>query len=388
MAVFPEGTPCWVDAALPDVAAGRRFYGELLGWTFRQENGDPYVDAYSDGKLVAALAPKSDGRMPTVWNVYFATPDAVALAGRITAEGGRLIVPPRRVGTLGAVAVAVDPGGAVFGLWQAGERAGFEKQALPGSFCWTEVYTWDSERADPFYERVFGFSGTDLTPEAGGTQVSPEEPGAPGVAGEPGARGATGVAGEPEAPEAPEEPGAMAAPSAPGTGSGGGTDAGTRPGPAPGSASAPGSDRSAETPSAPRTAPGTVPGPARGSETASGTVPGTASGSASAAPGAGVRIWSPKGARPGEETAVGGRCVLTRPAFPAELPDHFLVYFCVEDCDAAVAAAVRLGGRVQARPFDIPHGRIAVLTDNQGATFAVLAQPAAVAGTRKRPAGG
>lgn len=33
-AAFPEGVPCWVDAQLADVAAGKRFYGELFGWTF------------------------------------------------------------------------------------------------------------------------------------------------------------------------------------------------------------------------------------------------------------------------------------------------------------------------------------------------------------------
>ena len=32
--VYGEGVPCWVDAQLPDVEAGKRFYGELFGWTF------------------------------------------------------------------------------------------------------------------------------------------------------------------------------------------------------------------------------------------------------------------------------------------------------------------------------------------------------------------
>ncbi len=29
--------PCWVDAHLSDVAAGKRFYGELFGWTFEEQ---------------------------------------------------------------------------------------------------------------------------------------------------------------------------------------------------------------------------------------------------------------------------------------------------------------------------------------------------------------
>lgn len=263
MAAFAEGTPCWVDASLPDVEAGKRFYGELFGWTFTERSGGQvpggtrgrHADAYSDGRLVAALTPKRDGRMPTVWGVYFAAPDAAALGRRIIDKGGQVILAPLPMGATGTSAVAADPGGAVFGLWQPGERAGFEKQGEPNSYCWTEVYTRDAERADAFYESVFGFQGTDL-----------------------------------------------------------------------------------------------------------------------AGPMSGFRMWSPAGTEPGERTAVGGRSVITD-EFPPEMPGHFLVYFCVDDCDAAAETVVRLGGRVRTAPADTPYGRIAVFGDNQGATFAVLAEP-------------
>src|SRR4051794_30379729 len=97
MAAFAEGIPCWVDAMLPDVEAGKRFYGELFGWTFDEGAGPDYgyyTQAYSGGDNVAALAPKQDGRMPTVWTVYFATPDAIALAAKIKDAGGRLVMEP------------------------------------------------------------------------------------------------------------------------------------------------------------------------------------------------------------------------------------------------------------------------------------------------------
>ncbi|MDX3067616.1 VOC family protein, partial [Streptomyces sp. ND04-05B] len=74
----------------------------------------------------------------------------------------QVITDPVRAGRAGVLAQAADPGGAVFGLWQAGDRAGFEKQNEPGAFCWTEVYTRQPERVDAFYEEVFGFLGTDL----------------------------------------------------------------------------------------------------------------------------------------------------------------------------------------------------------------------------------
>lgn len=264
MAAFTEGTPCWVDASLPDVEAGKRFYGELFGWTFTERGGGQApggrvrgrrADAYSDGLLVAALTPKQDGRMPTVWGVYFATPDAKALGRRIAEKGGQVIIDPLPTGDEGISAVVADPGGAVFGLWQAGERTGFEKRGEPNAFCWTEVHTRDERRADAFYESVFGYRGTDLT-----------------------------------------------------------------------------------------------------------------------GPMAGFRMWSPAGTEPGEDTAVAGRSVITD-EFPPEMPGHFLVHFRVHDCDAAAETVVRLGGRIRSAPADTPYGRTATFGDNQGATFAVLAEP-------------
>ncbi|MDQ0794691.1 VOC family protein [Streptomyces sp. B1I3] len=162
MAAFAQSVPCWVDVSLSDLEAGKRFYGGLFGWTFHAEDGMPFADAYSDGKLVAALAAKQDGRMPTEWGVYFSTDDILATVALIRKAGGQVITDPVRAGRAGILAQAADPGGAVFGLWQAGDRAGFEKYGEPGAFCWTEVHTRQPERVDAFYEEVFGFLGTDL----------------------------------------------------------------------------------------------------------------------------------------------------------------------------------------------------------------------------------
>ncbi|WP_250287999.1 VOC family protein [Streptomyces atroolivaceus] len=257
MAAFAQSAPCWVDVQLSDLEAGKRFYGGLFGWTFHAGDGMPFADAYRDGELVAALAAKQDGRMPTTWGVYFSTDDIRASVALVRKSGGQMITEPVRAGGAGILAQAADPGGAVFGLWQAGARAGFEKQNAPGSFCWTELYTRQPERVDVFYEEVFGFQGTDI-----------ELPGEAGTA----------------------EP---------------------------------------------------------------------------------FRIWSPAGTEPGEDTAVGGRALISD-AFPAMLPSYFLSYFAVADCDRTVETATRLGGRITAPPLDIPYGRMAVLQDDQGAAFAVL----------------
>jgi hypothetical protein len=48
------------------------------------------------------------------------------------------------------------------------------------------------------------------------------------------------------------------------------------------------------------------------------------------------------------------------------------VYFGTADADATAAKAAELGGSVIVPPFDTPVGRIAVLSDPQGAMFSVI----------------
>ncbi|KAA1251375.1 VOC family protein [Mycobacterium simiae] len=66
---------------------------------------------------------------------------------------------------------------------------------------------------------------------------------------------------------------------------------------------------------------------------------------------------------------VGG-CM--EPPMPG-VPNHWLVYFDVDDVDAVAKKVAAEGGQVIAAPFDIPSvGRSAVLSDPQGAVFSVL----------------
>ena len=60
------------------------------------------------------------------------------------------------------------------------------------------------------------------------------------------------------------------------------------------------------------------------------------------------------------------------PQFPAEVPNNWLVYFAVDDTDAAVAKITELGGSVMMQPMDIDAGRFAVVGDTAGAAFAVI----------------
>ncbi|ASY34310.1 putative KbpA [Streptomyces sp. Tu6071] len=180
MADFAEGVPCWVDCALPDADAGRRFYGALFGWRFREPPGAGESYAYVGPHPVAGLYRKPDGRLPTAWTVHFATPDAGRLLARAVAAGGTAVSGPDVIGERGVRALVADPDGAVFGLWQPGTDKGFRELTAPGAYAWSEVRTRESAAVDPFYEHVFRYVGYDVPGASGERLWSPEDSG-PGV---------------------------------------------------------------------------------------------------------------------------------------------------------------------------------------------------------------
>jgi len=72
------------------------------------------------------------------------------------------------------------------------------------------------------------------------------------------------------------------------------------------------------------------------------------------------------------DDSLGGVMDLTG-RVPDEVPNHWLVYFAVDDADATIEKAKGSGGEVVFGPEDISEvGRIAVLKDSFGAVFALI----------------
>ncbi|MEU8708911.1 VOC family protein [Streptomyces sp. NPDC048565] len=73
------------------------------------------------------------------------------------------------------------------------------------------------------------------------------------------------------------------------------------------------------------------------------------------------------------DSAFGGIVPIDSVPGQAEAGPHWLPYFAVEDTDATVATAERLGGRATTAATDVPEvGRVATFTDPAGAAFAVI----------------
>jgi predicted enzyme related to lactoylglutathione lyase len=199
---------------------------------------------------VAGIGPRQGPPgMPPVWTTYLASDDLDDTVSKIKAAGGQTIMEPMDVMDVGRMAVAADPGGAFFGVWQARAHTGVGLANEPGTLCWNENLSRAYDQNQAFYHAVFGYEYGDMSGD--------------------GFRYATLKVGGTEVGGIGELPGSV----------------------------------------------------------------------------------------------------------PAEVPAHWAAYFAVADTDAAAAAVTAAGGQVIEPPRDSPYGRIAMVTDDQGAAFSLLSLP-------------
>jgi predicted enzyme related to lactoylglutathione lyase len=156
---YENGVPSWVDLGTPDITQARSFYGDLFGWDIQE--GPPEAGGYSiahlRGKSVAGLGPQQNPG-PPYWTVYVNVDSADDTASSISANGGQMFMQPFDVMDVGRMAIAADPTGAAFGLWQPKQHKGAGIVNEPNSFSWSELVTTDVAAAKEFYGAVFGWA--------------------------------------------------------------------------------------------------------------------------------------------------------------------------------------------------------------------------------------
>jgi uncharacterized protein len=156
----PDGAMCWADLMTDDPAAARAFYGKLFDWTF--DVGGPEVGHYAmakrGGKLISGLGGKPPGAAyPTAWTPYFQSSDLDKSLAMVVELGGKVAMGPMDVPEAGRMAVASEPTGGVFGIWQPKAHHGAQVIDEPGALAWNELNTRDLDKAKRFLTRLFGY---------------------------------------------------------------------------------------------------------------------------------------------------------------------------------------------------------------------------------------
>jgi predicted enzyme related to lactoylglutathione lyase len=165
---YESGTFSWVDLSTTQPESAKSFYEALFAWTpedMPTGNGT-YSMFRKNGKDVAAASDQQEQErsqgIPPHWNNYVTVASVDESASKATELGGNAIVPPFDVLDAGRMAVAADPTGAVFSIWQPKNHIGAGLVNEPGALCWNELATNDTAKAKGFYSSLFGWSTEDF----------------------------------------------------------------------------------------------------------------------------------------------------------------------------------------------------------------------------------
>jgi predicted enzyme related to lactoylglutathione lyase len=166
------GKVVFVELVTPDLAASKRFYGELLGWSFRDITAGTaeYAEALLDGRPVAGIfhkaLPAGDKRQPA-WRSFFAVSDVDAAEKTAVDHGAKLLFGPKSFPERGRQAVLADPQGAIFALLASSSGDPPDVLAAPGEWIWSTLVTSDPDADAAFYQALFGYEVFDLPARTG-----------------------------------------------------------------------------------------------------------------------------------------------------------------------------------------------------------------------------
>lgn len=158
----------WYELMTPDTAAAERFYRDVVGWGARRTDTPttPYTTFLAGEDGVAGLMTltpqmKAEGAMPG-WVCYISTGDVDGSAKAVRATGGAIYLEPTDIPGIGRFAMAADPQGAAFVLFQPADPGTVSPASpmTPGHGAWHELRTSDLDAAWDFYAKLFGWTKT------------------------------------------------------------------------------------------------------------------------------------------------------------------------------------------------------------------------------------
>ena len=170
----PAGNFVWFELATTDPTAAKAFYSSLFGWEAQDMPMGPdmtYTMFRLKGRDTAgAYTMKAEDRemgVPPNWLLYISVDSADDTVAHTLEHGGNPMSPAFDIPNVGRMAVIQDPGAAIFAIFQPGHHKGVGIFGEDGAFCWADLQTPDRERAEKFYNSIFGWQflpGKDKDP--------------------------------------------------------------------------------------------------------------------------------------------------------------------------------------------------------------------------------
>jgi predicted enzyme related to lactoylglutathione lyase len=166
------GKIIFVELVTPNLAAAKKFYAGLFGWTFRdiQAGGIKYAEAFLDGHPVAGMIHKdvpADKQRQPAWLSFFSVGDVDAAKKVALQNGAKVLFEPHNVPDRGQEAVFADPQGAVFAVLASSSGDPADNLATPGEWIWSSLITSDPDTDAAFYQKLFDYEVFELPASPG-----------------------------------------------------------------------------------------------------------------------------------------------------------------------------------------------------------------------------
>jgi predicted enzyme related to lactoylglutathione lyase len=166
-----SGKVVWTDLSTPDLEAAKRFYGALLGWTFKDVPGDSnYMLALLNGEPVAGLFQKAlppGQSQQSAWLTFLAVRNVDTAQQAALQHGGKVLAQPHTYRQRGRQAVLADPDGAVFAVLAADGGDPPDYLAAPSEWIWSSLLVTNPKQEIDFYKTLFGYNVYDLATDGG-----------------------------------------------------------------------------------------------------------------------------------------------------------------------------------------------------------------------------
>ena len=151
----------WFDLLTDDVQSVTRFYRGLFGWEFATNNDDStYTVILHRGTPIGGVV-YTDRLAQDVktsqWLSSLSVPDIEGAVELVRSSGGVVYAEPRDLPKRGRVAVVSDPQGALVAFVRADGGDPPDREAAPGDWLWSELWTTDTDAAMSFYESLVGY---------------------------------------------------------------------------------------------------------------------------------------------------------------------------------------------------------------------------------------
>jgi uncharacterized protein len=115
-----HGAFSWYELTTSDTKEARKFYGKLLDWQFKDmdmgESTYAMINVGGQGVGGITAVPQNAQGMPPAWGGYVTVDDVDAVVARVAGLGGRVLLAPTDIPTVGRFATIMDPQGATLSL--------------------------------------------------------------------------------------------------------------------------------------------------------------------------------------------------------------------------------------------------------------------------------